>query len=62
MRPSGYAADPVRALRQVAGILLAMAIGRGAQIVLPDRLRPMQATPDFPFPDLGHLPYIDDGS
>lgn len=62
VRPSGYAADPVRALRQVAGILLAMAIGRGAQIVLPDRLRPMQATPDFPFPDLGHLPYIDDGS
>lgn len=62
VRPSGYAADPTRVLRQIAGVLLAMAIGRGAQMALPDRPRPMQATPDFPFPELGHLAFIDDGS
>lgn len=62
VRPAGYSADPVRVLRQVAGVLLAMAVGRGAQILLPDRPRPMQAAQDFPFPDLGHLPFLDDGS
>ena len=61
-RPQGFAADPVRTLRQIGGVMLAMAIGRGAQIVLPERPRPMQSMPDFPFPGLGHLPWIADGS
>jgi undecaprenyl-diphosphatase len=61
MRPAGYAADPVRVLRQIAGVLLAMTVARGAQVLLPDRPRPMQATPDFPFPELGHLLPINDG-
>lgn len=61
-RPQGFAADPVRALRQIGGVVLAMAIGRGAQIALPERPRPMQSLPDFPFPELGHLPWIADGS
>lgn len=61
-RPAGYAADPLRTLRQIAGVGLAMAVGRGAQILLPERPRPMQAMPDYPFPDLGHLPVINDGS
>lgn len=62
VRPAGYAADPVRVLRQIAGVLLAMAVGRGAQVLLPARPRPMQEMPDFPFPELGQLPFIDDGS
>lgn len=61
-RPQGFAADPVRTLRQIGGVMLAMAVGRGAQVVLPERPRPMQSLPDFPFPELGHLPWIADGS
>ena len=60
VRPAGYAADPLRVLRQIAGVMLAMAIGRGAQILLPDRPRPIQAMPDYPFPELGHLAFIAD--
>ena len=58
VRPTGYDADPLRVLRHVADIALAMAIGRGAQILLPVRPRPTAALPDSPFPEVAGLVYF----
>lgn len=63
LRPeTGYRADPLRALRSIGGVVLAMAISRVAQDLLPARPRPRLALPDFPFPPLGHLSALADWS
>lgn len=58
----GCRADPVRAVRGAAGVVLALAIARGAQEVLPERPRPRDALPEFAFPSLGHLHDLSDVS
>lgn len=63
LRPdTGLRADPVRAVRGAAGVVLTLALARAAQELLPERPRPRVALPDFPFPPLGHLPDLADWS
>ncbi len=51
----GHRAEPLRALRGAAGVVLTLAFARAAQNFLPARPRPRVALPDFPFPPLGYL-------
>lgn len=63
LRPDrGYRADPLRALRGAAGVVLALVLARLAQESLPERPRPRVALPDLPFPPLGHLSDLADWS
>lgn len=50
---TGCRADPVRAVRGAAGVILTLVLARAAQNLLPARPRPRVAMPDFPFPPLG---------
>lgn len=63
VRPdTGLRADPVRALRGAAGVVLTLALARATQNFLPARPRPRVAMPEFPFPPLGHLTDLADWS